>query len=94
MMISKVTKRLEAEKRALAGDSSLVKNIILVISVLLIIFTTIYFTYILKFSQWKLYISLGRGMVIIEGVGIIQFFIRLRQRIYSTNLESILDYLD
>ena len=44
MMISKLTKRLEEEKKALAIDSSLVKNIILIISLLLIIFTIIYFT--------------------------------------------------
>ena len=49
-----------------------------------------------SFSVFLLLLALGTGvgMVIIEGVGIIQFFIRLRQRIYSTNLESILDYLD
>ena len=44
MMISKLTKRLEEEKKALTIDSSLVKNIILIISLLLIIFTIIYFT--------------------------------------------------
>ena len=43
MMISKLTKRLAEEKKALV-DSSLVKNIILIISFLLIIFTIIYFT--------------------------------------------------
>ena len=44
MMISKVTKRLEEEKKALAIDSSLAMYIILIISLLLIIFTIIYFT--------------------------------------------------
>ena len=44
MMISKLTKRLEEEKKALTIDSSLVKNIFLIISLLLIIFTIIYFT--------------------------------------------------
>ena len=44
MMISKLTKRLEEEKEALFIDSSLVTNIILIISLLLIIFTIIYFT--------------------------------------------------
>ena len=44
MMISKLSKRLEEEKKALVIDSSLVKNIILIICLLLIIFTIIYFT--------------------------------------------------
>ena len=44
MTISKMTKRLEEEKKALVIDSSLVKNIILIICLLLIIFTIIYFT--------------------------------------------------
>ena len=44
MMISKLTKRLEEEKKALTIDSSLVKNIIIIISLLLIIFTITYFT--------------------------------------------------
>ena len=44
MMISKLTKTLDDQKEGLSIDSSLAKNTILIISILLIIFTIIYFT--------------------------------------------------